>query len=212
MRNKLFRRPSASMIVAMVALFIAAGGSAAAAGLISGSNLKNHSVTGKKLKNATITGKQVKSNSLTGKQIKESSLGTVKSAALANNANALGGMSPSAFQAAARWALIQGTATGANVLAQSGGFGTVTRAGTGHYVIDTGASAVRKPLTATISLSGSPGFVSAAPCGGSANNPGGVNCLLGDGSVRFIKDTVNPAVLRVITTIESDLDVTGQIY
>jgi hypothetical protein len=163
------------MIVAVLALFIAAGGSAAAAGLINGANLKNHSVAGKKLKNGTITGKQVKNNSLTGKKINESSLGTVPSAALANNANALGGKSASSFQPADRWALVQGTATGANVLAQSGGFGTVSRVSTGIYLIDTGASAVRAPLTTTVNFPGA-GSVSAAPCGGSANNPGGFNC------------------------------------
>jgi hypothetical protein len=115
---------------------------------------------------------------LTGKQIKESSLGTVPRAAnAANAANAgkLGGQSPSAFQRATRWALIAGNATGANVLAQSGGF-SVTRFGAGFYVIDTGGSAVSKPLSATPSLSGNFAQVDVAPCGGTANNPGGVNC------------------------------------
>jgi hypothetical protein len=167
MRTRLFKCPSASMIVAMLALFIAIGGTAAAAGgLINGAKLVNHSVTGKKLKNGTITGTQVK----------ESSLGKVPNAAHADNANTLGGNGPGAFEPAESWALIQGTATGAAVLTQSGGFGTVTRFTTGFYVVDTGASAVRKPLTATINLSTGAGFASVAPCGGNANNPGGVNC------------------------------------
>jgi hypothetical protein len=193
MRIRLFRRPSASMIIAMLALFIAVGGSAAAASLINGANLKNHSVAAKKLKNATITGTQVKKDSLTGKQIKESSLGTVPSAAVANNANALGGKSAGSFQPADRWALIQGTATGGNVLAQSGGFGAVTRTTTGIYVIDTGASAVGKPLSATISLTGIGGFVAAAPCGGSANNPGGVNCPAFNDNNHVVVRTLNTA-------------------
>jgi hypothetical protein len=177
MRTRLFKCPSASMIVSMLALFIAIGGTAAAAGgLINGAKLVNHSVTGKKLKNGTITGTQVKKDSLTGTQIKESSLGKVPNAAHADNANTLGGKGPGAFEPAESWALIQGTATGATVLTQSGGFGTVTRFTTGFYVVDTGASAVRKPLTATINLSTGAGFASVAPCGGNANNPGGVNC------------------------------------
>jgi hypothetical protein len=193
MRKRLFRRPSASMIAAMLALFIAVGGTATAASLINGASLKNHSVAAKKLKNKTITGAQVKNDSLTGKQIKESSLGKVPSAAVADNANALGGKSPASFEAANSSALIQGTATGANLLTQSGGFGSVTRTTTGIYVIDTGASAVRKPLTATISLTNNPGFVAAAPCGGSANNPGGVNCPVFNDNNHVVVRTLNTA-------------------
>jgi hypothetical protein len=110
---------------------------------------------------------------LTGKQIKESSLGTVPSAA---NASTVGGKSAGSFAPAGKWALIAGTTTGANVLAQSGGFGTATRIAAGFYVVDVGSNVTGKPLTATISISGGLGQVDVAPCGGTANNPGGVNC------------------------------------
>jgi hypothetical protein len=52
----------------------------------------------------------------------------------------------------------------------------VTRFAAGFYVIDTGGSAVSKPLSATPNLSGGVAQVDVAPCGGNANNPGGVNC------------------------------------
>jgi hypothetical protein len=51
-------RPTA--VIAMLALFIAIGGTAtAASGLINGSKLKNNTVSGKKLKNKTITKKKL---------------------------------------------------------------------------------------------------------------------------------------------------------
>jgi hypothetical protein len=76
------RRPSASMIVALLALVLALGSTASAGvparivGLISGSKIKLHSIPGNRLKN----------NTLTGTQIKESTLGEVPRAKLAATA------------------------------------------------------------------------------------------------------------------------------
>ena len=53
-------------MIASLALFIALGGSATAATLI----------TGAKVKNGTITGKDIKSSSLTGAKVKNGSLGS----------------------------------------------------------------------------------------------------------------------------------------
>jgi hypothetical protein len=58
------------MIVALVALLVALGGSAVAAALISGSQLRNRSVSGAK----------IKQNALGGTEIRESRLGTVRNA------------------------------------------------------------------------------------------------------------------------------------
>ena len=170
MRRIPVRLPSPGLVIAVIALVLALGGGAYAAATITGKDIKSGSLTAKQVKSGSLTGKQVKNDSLTGKQITESSLGQVPSAA---NATQLGGQSARSFQTA--WILVQGTATGATVLAQSGGF-SVSRLGTGVYSVDLGSSAVRRPLSATINLGGGPGFVSAAPCGGNANNPGGVNC------------------------------------
>jgi hypothetical protein len=178
MRSRFTRRPSAGTVLAVVALFVALGGTAAAKVLITGADIKNHSVTGVDIKKRSLTGANIANNSVTGKQVQESSLGQVPRAAnAANAANAakLGGQNASAFQRATHWALIGGNAAGANVLAQSGGF-SVTRVSTGFYVIDTGSSAVGKPLSATVNLSGGFAQVDVAPCGGTANNPGGINC------------------------------------
>lgn len=71
------RKPSPAMLVALLALFIALGGSSYAISQISGRQLKNRSVPAKKLK----------LNSLTGKEIRESRLGLVRRAMRAASAD-----------------------------------------------------------------------------------------------------------------------------
>lgn len=100
------RRPSPALVISMIALFVALGGTGYAASQINGKTLKNNSVPGKKLKNKTVTGGKVKPNTLTGTQINESSLGIVPNAAhaatatSAANAATLEGRSASSFAAA----------------------------------------------------------------------------------------------------------------
>lgn len=74
--------PSPAMIVALVALFMAMGGSAYAL-VITGKSIRNGSITGKDVKNRTLTGSKGKPDSWGGGSIKESTLSTVPSAALA---------------------------------------------------------------------------------------------------------------------------------
>jgi hypothetical protein len=71
------RRPSPSMIVALIALFVALSGSAYAASKINGSSVKKGS----------LPGNRIKKNSVTGTQVKESSLGTVPKASHAASAD-----------------------------------------------------------------------------------------------------------------------------
>ena len=91
--------------IALLALFIALGGTGYAATKLNGKNIRKHTISGAALKN----------NTLTGKQIKESTLGTVPTAAHANtadsatnatnaanagnaaNANTVGGLAASSF-------------------------------------------------------------------------------------------------------------------
>lgn len=54
-QTRKFRRPSFASVIAMLALFIAIGGTATAAGLINGKNIKRGTVTSKQIKNKTIT-------------------------------------------------------------------------------------------------------------------------------------------------------------
>ncbi len=70
------RRPSASLVIACLALFVALGGGAYAA-----AKLDKNSVTSKQVKNASLKGKDLKNDTLSGKQINEAKLGQVPSAA-----------------------------------------------------------------------------------------------------------------------------------
>jgi hypothetical protein len=63
-------RPTPALVIACIALFAALGGSAYAAVVITGKNVKNYS----------LTGKDIKKNGLGGVTIKESRLATVPSA------------------------------------------------------------------------------------------------------------------------------------
>lgn len=73
-------RPSPSMVVALLALFVAMGGVSYAAAKIGSKQIKNNSVRGKDIHNGTITSKDVKKNTLGGTRIVESKLGQVPSA------------------------------------------------------------------------------------------------------------------------------------
>lgn len=81
MMKRLKRRLSFANVVAMIALFVALGGSVYASNKINGKTIKKGSEPGNRLKN----------DSVTGKQVNESTLGTVP------NADALGGAPVSAY-------------------------------------------------------------------------------------------------------------------
>ncbi len=74
--------PSPAMVVALTALFLALGGSAYAALVITGKNIRNNTITTKDIRNGTVRTKDVKPDSLGGVSIKESALGTVPSAGI----------------------------------------------------------------------------------------------------------------------------------
>lgn len=97
MRRALPGRPSPAMVVALVALFVALGGSGYAAVQLNGKNIKNRSIAGQKLKN----------NTLTARQIRESRLGTVPRAI---EATLLAGRAPASFLP------VDGTAANSNNL------------------------------------------------------------------------------------------------
>ncbi|HWN72512.1 MAG TPA: hypothetical protein VNN15_01750 [Solirubrobacterales bacterium] len=80
------RRPSPSLLISILALFVALGGTAWAAHKIGSKEIKAGAVNGAKIKNGAVTGAKIAPNSVTGKQINESSLGTVPSAEKANSA------------------------------------------------------------------------------------------------------------------------------
>ncbi len=91
--------PSPATLIALVALFAALGGAAYAGSKIGTSKLKNGAVTKQKLAKGAVTAKAIADDAVTGKQIDESTLGKVPSAASADSAASVGGLTPAKFSA-----------------------------------------------------------------------------------------------------------------
>ncbi len=77
MFRKTVHRPSAALLVAILAVVLATAGTATAAKLITGASIKNSSLTGADVRNSSLTGADVRNSSLTGADIKNGSLGVL---------------------------------------------------------------------------------------------------------------------------------------
>jgi hypothetical protein len=127
MRMFLRRKPSASMVIAVIALVVAASGTAVAATkLVNGDKLiKKHSLSGNRLINKTLTGTQINLKKL-GTVPSATKATTAGTATTATNALALDGQAPSSFASAssiARSGTVVLTAGQAKILATSGDLG-----------------------------------------------------------------------------------------
>ena len=80
------RRPSASLIIACLALFVALGGVGYAAATIGSAAIVDNTIRSKDVRNNDLRGKDVRTNTLKGADVDESSLGKVPSAANADSA------------------------------------------------------------------------------------------------------------------------------
>ena len=80
------RRPSASLVIACLALFVALGGVGYAAATIGSAAIVDNSIRSKDVRNNDLRGKDVRTNTLKGADVDESSLGQVPSAANADSA------------------------------------------------------------------------------------------------------------------------------
>jgi hypothetical protein len=89
MRSHWRRRPSAAMVVAVIALVVAASGTAVAADHLAGGDSL--------IKKGSLSGNRLRNHTLTGLQIKLSELGTVPNATRAKDADELGGRPASAY-------------------------------------------------------------------------------------------------------------------
>ena len=110
MRRILRLRPSPAMVIAVIALIAALGGTSIAAGPLAGTAAKKSRVIdGKRLKGHSITRSKIKKNTLTGTEISEAKLGTVPNATnavkakTADTATSLSGKSATDFAAASRF-------------------------------------------------------------------------------------------------------------
>ena len=183
MRFLRLRRPSPALVIAVLALVVALGGSAYAVSQINGSTIKRRSIPGDRIRNNALTGTQINEarlgrvnearNAINSKFALRSSAADSAANALnagsARSADTLLGIAPSAFQGRIRWALIDAAG---NVADQSGGIASPAAHSGNTYVIGFGADLSRKALLVT--PNGANAAVSAAPCGGSL--PGAVSC------------------------------------
>jgi hypothetical protein len=150
MKRLRLTRPSPALVIALVALFVALGGTGYAAlklpkNSVGTKQLKKNAVTGSKIKANAVTSSKVKNGSLTGADINLGALGTVpnatnatnathaSSADSATNASQLGGVAASGYERSLRWAVVSANAGGATVVR-----GNATDAGrisTGNYFV-----------------------------------------------------------------------------
>src|SRR5689334_16143773 len=94
MRHVSSRRPSASMVVALLALVVALGGSAYAASKVGTKDIRKGAVTAGKIRAGAVTAKKIRpgavgterlaNDAVTGEKVLESSLGPVPWARQAN--------------------------------------------------------------------------------------------------------------------------------
>lgn len=80
------KRPSPALVISIVALFVALGGSAYAAGKIGTKEIKANAITTGKIKKNAITTAKIKKDAVTGAKVNEGTLGTVPTATSATNA------------------------------------------------------------------------------------------------------------------------------
>jgi len=80
-------RINPSLLISMVALFVALGGVSYAAATIGSAEIKNNSVRSKDVKNGDLRGKDLKADTIGASRVLESSLGKVPSAANADTAD-----------------------------------------------------------------------------------------------------------------------------
>src|SRR4051812_29559024 len=78
------RRPSPALVVALVALFVALGGPAAAAGLIRGSQIKKNTITSRQIKNRSLSTKDLSRRAV--RQLRITPAGSITQSRLANGA------------------------------------------------------------------------------------------------------------------------------
>ena len=179
MRGIRVGRPSPALVISIVALVVALGGTSYAV-----FNLPKNSVGTKQLKNNAVTASKIKNGSVTAQKINTSGLTVPNATNAANAANAghatnsdqLGGVAATGYEPAVRWALVK--ADGTAILAQSGGI-SIEFHETGGYYLNWGSDVEGHSFAVQISDAG--GGVPAsgsvvAPCGGTSPRPGEIEC------------------------------------
>jgi hypothetical protein len=201
-------KPSPAMVVAVLALFVALGGTAVAAfGPFKGDKIiKMHSLSGNRLKKRTVTGQQIKVSSLpkvpsatnADNATHASSADNATHASSADNtghasnadnathatsADQLGGQPASSFEGKIEWALV---GSDGSVIQQSGGISAVENLVVGAYRVTFPDDVSAKGFSVSLSYKNTTegGTPLVAPCNGPgevADNVCGASA--GDGHV-----------------------------
>lgn len=173
--------------IAATSLFIALGGPAEAASLITGSNIQNGTVTGADIKNSSLTGSDVKNNGLTGLDIKnlrggDITDGSLRSADFAKGQLPAGPQGPAGApgpkgdtgpEGPSRWLLVN---RAGQIEAQSGGFRianaypALPSPGNGNVYIESGDKDLsNNGIVATIALENQYSLKEAGATGATGN-------------------------------------------
>jgi len=181
---KRINRSSVSIGIAVTSLFIALGGPAQAASLITGKDIKNNSITGADVKNSSLTGADVKNKSLTKADFRGSVRGKTGATGPAGKAGtngatgpagAAGAVGPRGLEGPSRWVLVNRSGT---IEAQSGGFRIANAypaggAGEANVYIDSGdANLSNNGIVSTIALENQYSLKGATPALINGRNPG----------------------------------------
>jgi hypothetical protein len=137
-RLRHLRRPSAAMLVALLALFVALGGPAEAARLINGKLLKRDSVTTKAIKDRTLITRDLSRPTI--KALQKTPAGSVTEAQIANGAVTPGKLAPGAVGPAA----IAGNAIGGGHIADGSLTARDVGRFSGRFSVDLPAVAARE--------------------------------------------------------------------
>ena len=172
------RRPSPALVISLIALFVALGGTGYAAlslpkNSVGTKQLKKNAVTGSKIKKNAVTSSKVKNHSLTSADINLAALGTVPSASNAGHANVAdsatnAGHATTADSSANATGLAGPLASGQTLIGYVDSAGHV---GAGEIAPETSIS-FQIPLAAAPAFHIVPvGGPSTGACPGTANNP-----------------------------------------
>ena len=139
----------------------------------------------KKIRLREVCKKNEQQVQLTGNEIDESTLDKVpaaatadsaSTAALADDATMLGGMTASQFQPAARWANVAADGT---IVSQSGGITVKLGESSGQYLVDFGSPVADRPIIVSSGLAGDNLFLHGTVTGGPCTAPQGTDrCTL----------------------------------
>lgn len=121
------RHPSPALVIAIIALIVALGGTSYAAfnlpkNSVGSRQLRKGAVTSAKIHNGAVSSSKIARNAITSKQLNLAQLGTVPSASNASNSDALGNAPATSFQQKILWARVapDGTLTAGSGTISSG--------------------------------------------------------------------------------------------